>query len=453
MLETFRTLLTDIHRSLLQKMKQSPILYLFFSSMMFFSVVMFAFLTLFLMKTEADISLLDVFYGVFFIFFMKTTHDVHTYFITSPYLQYTLSTQVPHTTTIRELFFAIFMINTGMWFLFSGLYLLILHGIGISISYLTEYLMFSLGVISAICLGCSIALHFFSSIRYRLLPTAILLGFYWFSQSMIFVVITLPLALLHLRWSVSHAMDSYLYVNRKERTTDKSQVKIRGIIPTIYTREITVLWRDKLLYSFLITSILTALFTGYLAIYGTELLIPESLKEYAGEFLPDMFVFLGIYIVVLYTAVFPSLNLFLNEEKTMWILRHLPLSSDNIVTGKVISLALCFLTTIPFLAYVSIFIGLDNILFLIWFLVFSYLAGIIIALPFGAKYVGKKSDVLLLYSVAMILFAILAIAGNGGLTLVMISSFGPLILCLLLLIEISILYVSMKLSADIITIT
>ena len=364
MLETFTTILTDIRRSLFQKIRSSPILYLFFSSMMFFSVVMFAFLTLFLMKTEADISLLDVFFGIFFIFFMKSTSDFHNHFINSPYLLYAFSTQVSQTKTIREIFLVIFFINTGIWFSFSALYLLTLHSLGIDIFYPIEYLVFSSGVIIAIVLGCSVTIHFFSSLRYRLLPTVILLGFYWFSQSMTFIVLTLPLALLHLIWSLSHATDSYLFVNRKERTKDKSQVKIRNIIPTICYREITVLWRDKLLFSFIFTSVTTALFTGYLAIYGTDLLIPESLKEYAGEFLPDMFVFLGIYIVVIYTAVFPSLNLFLNEEKTMWILRNLPLSNETIVKGKVLSLTLCFLTSLPFLAYVSLFIGLDNIVFL-----------------------------------------------------------------------------------------
>jgi hypothetical protein len=413
---------------------------------------MFAFLTLFLMQNKADISLLDVFFGIFFIFFMKSTHDFHTHFINSPYLSYTFSTQVSQTKTIREIFLVVFFVNTGIWFSFSGLYFLTLYSLGINIYYPIEYLVFSTGVIIAIFLGCSIALHFFSSLRYRLLPNVILLGFYWFSQSMTFIALTFPLALLHLIWSLSHAMDSYLFVNRKERIEDKSQVKIRDIIPTICYREITVLWRDKLLFSFIFTSVTTALFTGYLAIYGTDLFLPETLKEYAGEFLPDMFVFLGIYIVVIYTAVFPSLNLFLNEEKTMWILRNLPISNDLIVKGKVLSLSLCFVTAVPFLAYVSIFIGLDNIIFLTWLLVFSYIAGIIVAVPLGAKYVGKKSDILLLYSVAMILFAVLGVSGNLGLNVMMINRDGIFQLGAVLLVEICILYVSLKLSARILSI-
>ena len=253
MLETFTALLIDIRRSLFQKIRSSPILYLFFSSMMFFSVVMFAFLTLFLMKTEADVSLLDVFYGLFFVFFMKSTADFHTHFINSPYLSYAFSTQVSQTKTIVEIFLAIFFINIGIWLSFSGLYLISLYSLGIDINYPIEYLLFSAGIITAIFLGCSVSIHFFSSLRYRLLPTVILLGLYWFTQNMLFLALTLPLALIHLVWGLQHAMDSYLFVSRKERTKDKSQVKIRSILPTLFYREITVLWRDKLLFSFIFT--------------------------------------------------------------------------------------------------------------------------------------------------------------------------------------------------------
>lgn len=451
MLETFKATLTYIRRGLFHKIKQSPILYFFFSSMVVFSIVMFAFLTLFLMKTEADVNLLDVFYGLFFIFFMKSTADFHTHFVNSPYLSYPFSTQVSQTRTIVEIFFAIFVINIGVWVSFSGLYLVSLSFLGVDIAYPVEFLLFSVGVIIGILLGCSVAVHFFSSLRYRLLPTIILLGCYWFSQNMLFIALTLPLAVLHLSWSLRHAMPSYQFVKRKERIKEKAQVKIRDVLPTLFHREITVLWRDRLLFSFIFTSISTAIFTGYLAIYGTDLLIPESLKEYAGEFLPDMFVFLGLYIVVIYTSVFPSLNLFLNEEKTMWILRNLPLTNETIVKGKVLSLVLCFVTALPFLAYISIFIGLDNIIFLTWLLVFSFIAGIIVSVPLGAKYVGKKSDILLLYSIAMILFAILGTAGSIGNIINKSIEYASVLWCLILIIEVFVLLLSLKLSSHILS--
>jgi len=163
------------------------------------------------------------------------------------------------------------------------------------------------------------------------------------------------------------------------------------------------------------------------------------------------FVFLGIYIVVIYTAVFPALNLFLNEEKTMWILRNLPISNGTILKGKALSLTLCFITTLPFLAYISLFIGLKNIIFLIWLLVFSYIAGVIISLPLGAKYVGKKSDILLLYSVAMILFAVLGVAGNLGLSLKTRGEFAIFLFGLVLIVEVFVLFLSLKLSARILS--
>jgi len=451
MLETFRIILTEIRRNLFKKMKTSPILYLFFSFMMFFSIVMFAFLTLFLLHTEAVISLLDVFFGIFFLFFIKSSTDLYTNFIKSPYVTYALSTQVSHKKTITEIVLAIFLMNLGMWFLLSGLYLIFLFGLGINISYPVEYLLFSAGVMIANFLGISLALHYSSSLRYRLIPTVVLLAFYWYSQNILVIGLTLPLALLHLAWSLNHAMDSYRFVKRKKRIKEKIQAKVRDIIPAICTREITVLWRDRLLFSFIFMAVITGLFSGYLAIYGADLLIPESLQEFAGEFLPDMFVFLGLYVVVIQTSVFPALNLFLNEEKTMWILRNVPISNKIIVYGKVVSLSLCYITAIPFLAYVSIFIGLDNIGFLAWLLTFSFIAGIIVSVPLGAKYVGKKSDILLLYAVAMILFVIVSAAGGIGMMMNKYVNYSFVLFAAALMIEIVILFVSLKLSSYLIS--
>jgi cation transport ATPase len=151
----------------------------------------------------------------------------------------------------------------------------------------------------------------------------------------------------------------------------------------------------------------------------------------------------------MYNGVFPSLNLFLNEEKTMWIIRHMPVENDGIIFGKVSSLFLCFITALPFIPYISIFTGLDQIGFILWFLIFSYIAGIIISVPLGVKYVGKKSDVMLLYSVAMILFVIL---GFVAIMADLIERYfeNPIILyTVILLCEILILYVSLKISSQI----
>jgi hypothetical protein len=195
-------------------------------------------------------------------------------------------------------------------------------------------------------------------------------------------------------------------------------------------------------------SITTALGTGYLYLYGTDLFIPESIQKLVSGFLPTLFVFLGCYIVIMYAAVFPALNLFLTEEKTMWILRNLPIKNETIIYGKTLALSLSFLVTLPFLAFIPIFLGIDDILFLLWFLGFSFLAAIIIAIPLGVKYVGKKSDILLLYSVAMILFVLLSVVGAGVNLLRSTTTLSILPLCLLLLLlELSILFLALKLSA------
>lgn len=408
---------------------------------------MFAFLTFFLLHTETTFNFMDVFYTVFFLLLMKSASDMHTYFISAPQASYILSTHVSHKKTVGEITLTIVLINMSLWFSFSLLYLLILSGLRIPISYPVEYVFFSLSVLCGILLGCSLSLHFFSSKQYRLIPTLLLLGFLWFSQSMMFVASMLPVALLHCLWSLSHPLDSYRFVKRKQRTSGSTHIRPHGILQTLFIREVTGIWRDRLYFSFVSMSVFTALGTGYLFLYGTDLFIPESIQRYLSGFLPSLFVFLGCYVVVMYAAVFPALNLFLTEEKTMWILRSLPVSNEMIVYGKTLALSLCFLTTLPFLAFIPVFLGVTDLLFLFWFLCFSFLAAVIIAVPLGVKYVGKKSDILLLYSVAMILFVLLSVVGAGMNLLRGTNAFSILPLCLLLIcLELTLLFLSLKLS-------
>jgi hypothetical protein len=200
--------------------------------------------------------------------------------------------------------------------------------------------------------------------------------------------------------------------------------------------------------SFISTSAFAGLGAGYLYLYGDELLIPESLRTMYGEFLPSMFIFLGVFVVVIYTAVFPSLVLFLNEEKTMWIIRHIPVKNETILWGKISTLLLCFITGIPFIPFILIFIEPENLLYLIWFLAFSYLASVIIALPIGVKYVGKKSDILLLYSVTMMLLFILGFGSFAG-TYIWENLPYPIVpSILIILVEFIALYVSLKISDE-----
>jgi len=452
MLETSRLLLTEITRNFRRKIKSSPILYTFFSAMIFFSIVMFAFLTFFLLHTKTTFNFIDVFYAVFFLLLMKSATDMHTHFITAPQASYVLSTNVAHRKTVGEIVLTIILMNIGLWFCFSLLYILVLSALRISLNYPVEYLLFSINIMIAILLGCSLALHFFSLKQYRMIPTIVLLVFFWFSQSLLFVACMFPLAILHCGWSLFHPLDSYRFVKRKERTKEHAQVHIRGPLQTLFHREVTIIWRERLYLSFISMSITTALGTGYLYLYGTDLFIPESIQKLVSGFLPTLFVFLGCYIVVIYAAVFPALNLFLTEEKTIWILRNLPLKNETIIYGKTLALSLSFFATLPFLAFIPIFLGVNDLLFLLWFLGFSFLAAIIIAIPLGVKYVGEKTDILLLYNVAIILFVLLSIVGAGVNILRSATALSIFPLCLLLLLlELAILFLALKLSAKLLS--
>jgi len=451
MLETSKIILKDNTRELIKKIQEAPVLYFIFAVMMIFSIFVFAYATYFLLNVETNlnVSLEDVFFTIFFVFFLKSAADVYNHFIMSSPLSYSLSTQIDQKKTIFEIFLAVLVMQLVIWFAFSSFFLVALAAFSVNVYYPLEYLLFTLGVITAACVGGAVAINFFSPRRYRLLPTLILLGFILNSKSMLYVSLMLPLAMLHVGWSIRNSIPSYLFVKRKERLKERAQVKVRSVINALFYRETTVLWRDKLLFSFVFSSVSTGLFAGYFFIYGEEILLPEVLRKTMSSFLPAMFVFLGVYVVVVYTAVFPALNLFLNEEKTMWIIRHIPVKNDVFIYGKTSALALCFLTAIPFVPYISIFMGFDQIAFVLWLLVFSYIAGVIISVPLGVKYVGKKSDIMLLYSVAMLLFAVLGTAATLGSMIRDHFAYPIAIYILTILAEIFVLYLSLKISSKI----
>ncbi|KYK28812.1 hypothetical protein AYK20_06575 [Thermoplasmatales archaeon SG8-52-1] len=453
MFETTRIVLIENSRSLLSKIRESPILYLIFTGTILFSVFVFAYAFFFFVNIgiNLDITLEDIFFTVFFLFLLKSGADIYNNFVKSSSLSYSLSTQVNQKKTIADIFIAVLLIELMIWFSFSLLFLLSLMIFGIDINYPVEYLYFTIGVISSVCLGTAISIFFFSPKRYRIIAPLIFLGFCFQLRQPLYVVLTLPLAIVHATWSIKNSMDSHLFSKRKERIKDKSNIKIRNPIKAFFHRETTVLYRDKLLFSFIFTSISTGLFSGYLFVNGDEILIPEAIRSQIGGFLPSMFMFLGIYVVVMYTSVFPALNLFLNEEKTMWILRHIPVRNENIIFGKVSSLSLCFITAIPFIPYIMIFTGVDKLVFLAFFLVFSYIAGIIVSLPLGVKYVGKKSDIMLLYSVSMILFVFLGIASVVVNLIESTFTYPIIIYVLIILLEIIVLYISIKISSQILS--
>ncbi len=454
MFETTKVVIKNNSRNIFKKMKEAPILYTVFTGMIIFSILIFGFTTYFIInfETKLDISISDIYFLVIFVFFFKSSYDFYNHFIKAENVTYALSTNVKQRKTIFEIFLGILVINLIIWFSFSTLFLLSLIFFKVNIGYPIEYLIFTLGVIVGISLGCSVCINFFSPQRYRLLPSLILVGFYSFSQQPLYISLTLPIAILHAGWSINNAIFSHQFIRRKKRTKEKAQIKKRNVIGALFNREITVIWRDKLFFSFIFSSVVTGFGAGYLFVYGDKLLIPESLLKLYGGFLPSMFLFMGVFVVIVYTGVFPALNLFLNEEKTMWIIRHIPLKSDTIVFGKTSALALCFLTSLPFIPYISIFIGFDKIVFLIWFLIFSYIAGIIVSIPLGVKYVGKKSDIMLLYSIAMILFAVLGSVAMLGIIIENSTQYPFIFYILIILVEIIILYISLKISSNILAI-
>lgn len=453
MFETTKIILKNNTRNLLSKMKETPVLYIFFIIMILSSIFLFAFVTLYfqIVETGFELSIQDVFSMVFFAMMIKSSADFYNFFVKSNEVTYALSTPVKHKKTVSEIFIAVLLTNLVIWFSFSTLYILGLVFFRINVNYPDLYIFFNLGVISAICLGCSISINFFSKLRLRLLPMAIILLFYLYLQEPLFIVLTLPVAVLHIVWSLNHAKESHQNIRRKERINNVTQNKTRSIIWAIFHKETTILWRDRLLSSFISMSALTGFGAGYLYLYGDEIFIPESLRVMYGEFLPSMFVFLGVFVVVIYTAVFPSLVLFLNEEKTMWILRHIPIKNQTLLTGKLSALILCFIAGLPFIPFILIFVGFDNLLYIIWFLVFAYLTSVIIALPIGVKYVGKKSDIMLLYSVTMVLLFVLGFASFASVYMWKNLPHPIIPSMLLIVLEFLVLYISVKISDKILT--
>lgn len=410
MLETYKYLFLDIARNFFRNAKTAPLLYMFFGFMMFFSIVGMAFITLFLLRQKAEVNIYEVFLLILFIITMKSGVDFHKHYIKSNTISYPLSTPVSHQRTISEIFLVVFWLQLGLWAFFSIIFSIFIALSGIKLAYPTEYLQFTMGVMLGTILGSLIAMHFFSSKRLRLIPIPIFFLLLWLYREPIATLIILLLAASYLIISFKSALDSYQFVKRIERNKELDQVKIRNTIRAIFHKETTILWRDRLLFSFVFSAVTIGVFSGYLAQFGGDSILPEGIKQLARFITPSMYGFLGVYVLAIYTSVFTSLNFFLAEEDTVWLIRNLPITEKTIMRGKAVSLILPFICSIPFVAFFSAFKGLNMIPSLMWFMVFSFMVGVTISFPLGAKYMGKKSDVLLLYCVAMIMFIVLALA-------------------------------------------
>jgi len=373
-------------------------------------MVILAMLTLFFIKNQVKVDLNDVFFFIFFLFMMKSSYDFHRYFIKSQSVTYGLSAPIHHGKTVFEIILMIFWVQLGIWVLFFSIYSISLYGAGVGLEYPFEYIQFTTGIMLATVLGTTIALHFFSKKKYRLAPLFILIGCLWILHDIVSIIVILLFSVIYLFYSLNHTLDSYQYVHRKQRKEEKLQVWIQSIKKTIFFKETIILWRDKIFFSILFSSITIGAVSGYLAAFGDNSIFPESLKVLTERLTLTSYAFVGIYVLTVFTSVFIPLSFFLNEENTLWLLRNLPVKENTIIEGKAFALVIPFICSIPFIAYFSAFTKGESIDFLIWFLIFSFLAGVIISFPLGAKYVGKKSDILLLYCVSLLIFIILGIA-------------------------------------------
>jgi hypothetical protein len=447
MLETYSALLTEMSRNLYRNARESPVLYVWFSGMLVFSLMMFAVLTLFMINYQISLKINDIVLSLCFLFLVKSSADFHRYFSTSAVMTYAFSTQVSQKKTLFEIFLVVFWVNLGLFVLLSSLYTVFLGGAGVYLSYPLEYLQVLLGIMLGLVLGPVFALHYFSPHRLRLLPVAGIIAGFWLFQSVPLLLVLLCCAVVYLWWSLRYVLDSYQYVARKKRQQEQLKSHIYESRLAIFHKETITLWRDRLLPSFVFTAALMGGFAGYLTVFGEDLLIPKQLQILSQSFLPTAYGVLGIYVVVIYTAVFPTISMFLNEEHTLWITRHLPIHEKTVIQGKVFALSLPFIASFPFLWFYAAFTGMKYLLFSLWFLVFSFLAAVIVSLPIAVKYVGKKSDILVLYCVALLVFVILGVV--FGLEKVFAGSLmSQLVFYVVsILVEVGLLLVSMWLSS------
>jgi hypothetical protein len=447
MLETYSALLTEMSRNLYRNARESPVLYVWFSGMLVFSLMMFAVLTLFMINYQISLKINDIVLSLCFLFLVKSSADFHRYFSTSAVVTYAFSTQVSQKKTLFEIFLVVFWVNLGLFVLFSSLYTVFLGGAGVYLSYPLEYLQVLFGIMLGLVLGPVFALHYFSPHRLRLLPVAGIIAGFWLFQSVPLLLVLLCCAVVYLWWSLRYVLDSYQYVARKKRQQEQLKSHIYESRLAIFHKETITLWRDRLLPSFVFTAALMGGFAGYLTVFGEDLLIPKQLQILSQSFLPTAYGVLGIYVVVIYTAVFPTISMFLNEEHTLWITRHLPIREKTVIQGKVLALSLPFIASFPFLWFYAAFTGTEYLLFSLWFLVFSFLAAVIVSLPIAVKYVGKKSDILVLYCVALLVFVILGV-GSGLEKVFAGSLMSQLVFYVVsILVEVGLLLVSMWLSS------
>ncbi len=439
--------LTETSRNLRKKVMESTALYLWFSIIIVFSVIMSARLTIFEMNASFPIDMEQIFFAVFFLLMLKSSADFHRYFVNSRRIEYLFASPISHFRTSFGIFTLIFWINLGLWALFSSSYVLILFLYGTDVGYAGLYLKFTMGVILAILIGTTLAIHYFSTKRRLMAIPVMLLSTLWYFHRPEHILATIVLSSLYLLWALKISYLSFGYVTRKERRSSQTYAKrLRNPVEAMTWKETTLLWRERLVISFLVTAVSVGLGSGYLATHMDIGIFPPHIRPHIAPVLPYVFLFLGTFILSSYIFIFSTLNLFLAEEDTLWMLKNLPISGKSVVSGKLRATILALLTALAFPFHFSVFTDAKYIFLGISMVILSFFISAAISLPFGIRYAGKKSDVLLLYSVSILLFTLLSL---GSYALYRLSFMGvPGLLITIFIIDWSafFLYISLEYS-------
>ena len=434
MLDAYALILTQSWRNFRNNARLSPFLYVIFISMILFSIMMVAGITRFMIQFEFIIELRDIFFVILFMFAMKASYAFYGHYTTSEEIVYTLNAPVAQWKSVFQIILAILWVQLGIWMLLYVLFMLLLGLFGVVLIFPFEFILLTAGVVLGVFLGVLLDLFLFSSQRLRLIAIGIMMSCAWFffSWQILLIILTVSIGLLGI--SLPKVNQSYLYIRRKKRKREPFR-NWKGIIQAVFQKESTTLWRDNLFFSVTVSAVVMGIFCGYFSTYGAAQFLPESLRLLTTNIPPLGYAFIGVYVLVVYAAVFMGLNIFLNENHTVWLIHLLPVSPKTIVWGKVASLWLSFLACLPFVAFFSAFTQGSEFWITVWLLLFGFLSGCILSIVMGSYYCGRKSDILLLYSVSLLMFVVVVV----GLAIAMITEttgwLYPLILGFILIVE------------------
>ncbi|MBS3748552.1 MAG: hypothetical protein KGY65_01020 [Candidatus Thermoplasmatota archaeon] len=447
MLETFNLIIADSWRSFKKNLTQSPLLYVLFFAMAVFSVMMIAGISLVFFRLDILISTKQLFFAIFGIFLLKAAYDFYRSFITNHALVYALSTQKKQLIILSEIVLVIIWSNLGFWAVLSGFYTLLIFLLHLSFEGTIAYLFLTAAVLLSGIIGSLLCYLLFSKYRWFIPLLTSPLLFLWLSFNWV-VLSFISIFYIVLFWvSLRNVLEGYLFQQQKNKIHNGETTKFPGSFWSVCVKEWIFLWRERLLASIVFSASFLGIITGYLAVFGQSLFLPEEIRFFTNRLSLETYAFVGIYVLVVYTAVFITLNLFLTEENKVWLIKSIPLSAESFVLGKLVAMILPAIASIPFLAFFLAFTQGESTGLIIWLFIFSFVSGVIIAAPLGSKYIGKKSDILLLYSVSLIMLLISSIGFSLAELARVLQAYSFIILAGTLFILLCLLFISVKISA------